>query len=316
MPDQPWPPAPVALASADALVGIDDTDNDSSPGTGYLAQRLLEALAAEGLAAPCGATRHQLLVDPRVPYTSHNSSACLAIATRSGVGLDAVDAAAARFLGEHAAAGSDPGLAVVSRHLADGHRDAAVAFGRLAKTDLLDQTTARSVAAAHGILLSGHGGTETALSEHWPPLACTCPGPTASSCGWTAYARCDQAGTPSVTCCARCRLTTPARRTANAPARGRPSRSRHGYARCSSTAGPSSCSSMSSLGGTSHRGGRPHVTWSGSTERRPASNRTARRPKPVARHRGRRTGGRRGLRIVVSVIVVIRAPLVSIVRVP
>jgi hypothetical protein len=158
--DQTGPSAPADLASANALVGIDDTDNDSSPGTGYLAQRLLEVLAAEGLAAPCGATRHQLLVDPRVPYTSHNSSACLAIATRPGIGMDAVEAAAARFLREHAAAGSDPGLAVVSRDLADGHRDAVVAFGRLAKTDLLDQTTARSVADAHGIRLSGHGGTE------------------------------------------------------------------------------------------------------------------------------------------------------------
>ena len=151
---------PAVLASANALVGIDDTDNDTSPGTGFIAQRLLDTLAVEDLAAPCGATRHQLLVDPRIPYTSHNSSACLAIATRPGVGVRAVEAAAARFLREHAAAGSDPGLAVVSRDLADGHRDAVVAFGRLAKTDLLDQATARSVAAAHGVRLSGHGGTE------------------------------------------------------------------------------------------------------------------------------------------------------------
>ena len=160
VPDQTAPSAPAVLASVNALVGIDDTDNDSSPGTGFLAQRLMEALAAEGLALPCGATRHQLLVDPRVPYTSHNSSACLALAVRPGVELDAVEAAAARFLREHAAPGSDPGLAVASRDLAGGHREAAVAFGRLAKTDLLDQATARSVAAAHGIRLSGHGGTE------------------------------------------------------------------------------------------------------------------------------------------------------------
>lgn len=160
MPDRTAPITPAVLASATVLVGIDDTDNESSPGTGFLAQRLLEALAVEGLAAPCGATRHQLLVDPRVPYTSHNSSACLAIATRPGVAVDAVEAAAARFLVEHAAAGSDPGLAVVSRDLAGDHRDAVVAFGRLAKTDLLDQATARSVAAAHGVRLSGHGGTE------------------------------------------------------------------------------------------------------------------------------------------------------------
>ena len=49
---------------------------------------------------------------------------------------------------------------MVSRDLADGHRDAVVAFGRLAKTDLLDQAAARSVAGAHGVRLSGHGGTE------------------------------------------------------------------------------------------------------------------------------------------------------------
>ena len=158
MPDQTAPTA--VLASANALVGIDDTDNDSSPGTGFIAQRLMEALAADGLAVPCGATRHQLLVDPRVPYTSHNSSACLALAIVPGVELDTVEEAAARFLQEHAAPGSDPGLAVVSRHLPSDHRDAAVRFGRLAKTDLLDQAAARSVAAAHGIRLSGHGGTE------------------------------------------------------------------------------------------------------------------------------------------------------------
>jgi hypothetical protein len=160
MPDQTWPAAPVALTAANALVGIDDTDNDSSPGTGFLAQRLLEALAAEGLAAPCGATRHQLLVDPRVPYTSHNSSACLAVATRPGIAMDAVEAAAGRFLRQHAAVGSDPGLAVVRRDLAEGDREAVVAFGRLAKTDLLDQPAARSVAGAHAVALSGHGGTE------------------------------------------------------------------------------------------------------------------------------------------------------------
>ena len=157
MPDQP---ARSVLASARVLVGIDDTDNDSSPGTGFIAQRLLEALAAESLAAPCGATRHQLLIDPRVPYTSHNSSACLAVATRPGVGVDAIQAVAAHFLREHAAVGSDPGLAVVSRDLAGGDLDAVTAFGRLAKTDVLDQATARSVAAAHGVRLSGHGGTE------------------------------------------------------------------------------------------------------------------------------------------------------------
>jgi len=60
------------------LIGIDDTDNDSSPGTGQIARRLMgECLARAWRHA--GVTRHQFLVDPRIPYTSHNSGACLAV---------------------------------------------------------------------------------------------------------------------------------------------------------------------------------------------------------------------------------------------
>jgi len=65
------------LGDSNVLIGIDDTDNETSPGTGRVAQQLLGDLVGSGLAAAHGATRHQLLVDPRVPYTTHNSSACL-----------------------------------------------------------------------------------------------------------------------------------------------------------------------------------------------------------------------------------------------
>lgn len=66
-----------ALADVDLLIGIDDTDNPYTPGTGRRARALLHELQAAGLGSPAGATRHQLLVDDRIPYTSHNSSACL-----------------------------------------------------------------------------------------------------------------------------------------------------------------------------------------------------------------------------------------------
>lgn len=115
------------------LIGIDDTDNLSSPGTGYLAQRLLESLAVTGLGLALGATRHQLLRDPRVPFTSHNSSACLVVeagrASLAGpadvapltdhaeaapltdrAGIAAIVAHCADFLERHSADGSDPGL--------------------------------------------------------------------------------------------------------------------------------------------------------------------------------------------------------------
>jgi hypothetical protein len=57
------------------LIGIDDTDNLESRGTGYCVRQLANWLSEKNLVVPLGITRHQLLVDPRIPYTSHNSSA-------------------------------------------------------------------------------------------------------------------------------------------------------------------------------------------------------------------------------------------------
>ncbi|MBK8780737.1 MAG: hypothetical protein IPO22_02810 [Anaerolineales bacterium] len=50
-----------------------------------------------------GITRHQLLVDPGIPYTSHNSSACLAVETEK---QDEVWEAAREFLLRESAVGS------------------------------------------------------------------------------------------------------------------------------------------------------------------------------------------------------------------
>ena len=59
------------------LIGIDDTDNLESRGTGFRARQLGGRLAEAGLGKVRGITRHQLFVHPSIPYTSHNSSACL-----------------------------------------------------------------------------------------------------------------------------------------------------------------------------------------------------------------------------------------------
>ncbi len=63
------------------LVGIDDTDNLESRGTGFIGRTMGEEISAAGLGICGGVSRHQLLFDPRVPYTSHNSSLCLEIET-------------------------------------------------------------------------------------------------------------------------------------------------------------------------------------------------------------------------------------------
>ena len=53
------------------LICIDDTDSLDSPGTGQVLEELLACLAEEGLGLGSFITRHQLLIHPDIPYTSH-----------------------------------------------------------------------------------------------------------------------------------------------------------------------------------------------------------------------------------------------------
>lgn len=152
-----------ALAGVDLLIGIDDTDDLRSPGTGRRARALLVELAEAGLGAPAGATRHQLLVDDRIPYTSHNSSACLAWRSVDGdpaAVLTEVVELAGQFLESVCPPDADPGLVVaIPSRLAD-MAPVLVDFGRRAKREVLGTTEARDLAATLGVHLSGHGGTQ------------------------------------------------------------------------------------------------------------------------------------------------------------
>jgi len=143
-------------------IGIDDTDNLDTRGTGFRARQLADRLRDDKLARTIGVTRHQLLVDDRIPYTSHNSSACIAVepACDTAVLMDACR----RFLLEIAADGSDVGLCIADERQASD----VVAFGKTAKTAVVGQQDAREAAGRHGIMLEGltgdHQGIIGALS--------------------------------------------------------------------------------------------------------------------------------------------------------
>lgn len=119
--------------NTDWLVGIDDTDDAESIGTGRLARLLAEALEGRGLLRETHVTRHQFLVHPDIPYTSHNSSACIA-GRDAGAGVDALADAARDFLLENFRPTANPGLCVV----APGSIPATwVALGRRAQREVL-----------------------------------------------------------------------------------------------------------------------------------------------------------------------------------
>ena len=139
------------------LISIDDTDNLESRGTGELASLMAAELEANGWGR-CGfVTRHQLLVHPDIPYTSHNSAMCFPAEIAEGA-LDRVIAHAGAFLRKESAPEADPGLcvAVVDRLATP---DLLLQFGRWAKETVLTKELAYALADCLGVHLSEHGGT-------------------------------------------------------------------------------------------------------------------------------------------------------------
>lgn len=137
------------------LVGIDDTDSLESRGTGFHARQLAAGLAQAGLAETLGITRHQLLVDPRIPYTSHNSAASLEI-DGDPDRREAIAAFCREFLLRESAPGADAGLCLAAREQVTA---GVQRFGADAKLVVLTQEQALSLAEAAKVGLWGLTGS-------------------------------------------------------------------------------------------------------------------------------------------------------------
>jgi tRNA(Ile2) C34 agmatinyltransferase TiaS len=136
------------------FVAFDDTDNLDGPyGTGKVARWFTEGLP-EGLRA-WGVVRQQLLAHDDIPFTSHNSAACIVLLDEGGYGEGEIIERAAAHLVRHALPGSDPGLCIAAEDSPAVKR--LVEFGRKAAQKVLTQGDAME--AARGVHLSGHGGT-------------------------------------------------------------------------------------------------------------------------------------------------------------
>lgn len=136
------------------LIGIDDTDNLESRGTGFRARELGRLLMKEGLAKLSGITRHQLLFDRRIPYTSHNSSACLEVETGN---TDYLKGFCAEYLLRESAEGSDAGLCIAEETKVS---ETIVQWGLRAKKEIITQEEAVRIAALQDVFLEGYTGTK------------------------------------------------------------------------------------------------------------------------------------------------------------
>jgi len=140
-------------------LGFDDTDVlGAAIGTGRLVRMYEQKLPPE--ARLWGVLRHQLLLDDRIPYTSHNSPACAVVEVPDAGIIPRLIELAIAHLGELASPGSDPGLCVARE---DADLSAVIDFGVACTRSIRTQAEAKAVAGAAGIHLSGHGGTNDGI---------------------------------------------------------------------------------------------------------------------------------------------------------
>jgi hypothetical protein len=138
-------------------LGFDDTDNlQSDMGTGKLARYFQKELPDD--CQLWGVVRQQLLVRDEIPYTSHNSAACL-IVHAPGPSVETLIAKAVKHVEHHAAEGSDPGICMAWE--GNGSFTRLVDFGYACAKRVVRQKEA--LEAASGLHLSGHGGTNDGI---------------------------------------------------------------------------------------------------------------------------------------------------------
>ncbi len=142
------------MDKASYFIGLDDTDSDDSIGTGALARELMVLCKRDLDAQSLGITRHQFLIHPDIPYTSHNSGACLEM--RCGIDLETLAKKCRGFLRFLFHPGADPGLCITR---IDQLSDDLLSLARRAQTEIVSKEEAMTLANDSGILLEEHGGT-------------------------------------------------------------------------------------------------------------------------------------------------------------
>lgn len=139
-------------------IGFDDTDVlNSDFGTGKLARRYQQWIP--GGCKIWGVVRQQLLVDPAIPYTSHNSSACVVVDCPDKSYRKDLISTAITHIETSSATGSDPGLCLAGE--GDPSLSSLEAFGLLCTAKVVTRRDA--IEAAGNAHLSGHGGTNDGI---------------------------------------------------------------------------------------------------------------------------------------------------------
>ena len=135
-------------------VGIDDTGNSESVGTGKFARQIADELSKKY--PVYGVTRHQFYVHPDINFSLHNFCAVIHVDINEEEYVDDIFKIVKSKMLTDFNEGSNPGLAVAH----EGNiSPAVVAYGKDAKEIVLTQERARNLAKNLNMRLEGFGET-------------------------------------------------------------------------------------------------------------------------------------------------------------
>ena len=137
------------------VIGVDDTDDPESGGTGPLVRALAVRVEDEGFGSSLGVTRHRLLESAKIASTGRNSALALTVETERG--FDEMEDYAVAFVREFAERGADPGVAVLSRHSDMPH---ILAFGRRSQQEVMKLPDAELFASEGNVRLRALGAKQ------------------------------------------------------------------------------------------------------------------------------------------------------------
>lgn len=141
------------------LISIDDTDDlTKEVSTGGIAEMIGKRLVEMGAVMREGISRHQLLLDESIEYTSHNSSMCIELQSDALDNIQIMEIGE-RIIKENMSAAADPGIAVCCTDELPSPKE-LIAFGFAAKKKVLTKDDAYRLAErTDGVLLKELGGT-------------------------------------------------------------------------------------------------------------------------------------------------------------
>lgn len=141
------------------LLSIDDTDDlTKSTSTGYIASQIAKVLSKEyNLKVKNGVSRHQLLLEEGVPYTSHNSTMCIDI--EGDMAIEEIEEIAETILYKHMASTASPGICICNVDLFEEPK-VLMDFGRRAKEFVLTKKEAHQLCESRSHIIAKELGGE------------------------------------------------------------------------------------------------------------------------------------------------------------